>query len=1460
MTDPIDVAYVEIRADGSKFGPDVAGTVDREMAKSGKQIKDSIVKPVDEAAKQTGSIFSGLGQSISNGLRPGITQVNNFRAGFNDSRAAASAFTGTMGTLGGVTRTALNPSITALQNFHSGFVSTDAAASAFTGRMGTLGGVVRSTLNPAITSVQNFHSGLVSSDAAASVFSGRMGTLGGVVTSTFRVGQSAVTGFGNVVGSTFRGAQTVAKDFGNIGSQVASKIGSAFETSARNMESRFTGAMTRMKGAALGIGGALGVGGIGALIGAGISRISDIEQTTKSLQVMTGSASKAKDVMNELLTFAKTTPFSFPDVSEIGRNLVAFGVDTSKVVPILKSLGDAASASGQGTQAMQSLGNAIGSVAIAGSIGGQDLQSFQAVGVPALKILANTAGVSADEMAKRISKGTVDSNFAIDSLVKGIENGTNGLAGQTAKMGGIMASQKDTIAGTMDSFKSSVTSTMATLLTPAIPLMRQGVGAIGNEFKKLPALITTIKDRLQSLGFIDAIKNMFAGIGNIISAIWPVLQRFGQVFAVVFGAGTLVILRALGAAFQWIGDRIRQFLPVLQPIATVLGAVWGATMLLRTALMLGGAAMLVWKGIMVAFGPIMKIFTALQWALNVAMNANPISLIIIAIVALVAAFVILWNKSAGFRQFWIGLWQTISDFFIGVWHGMQSVFTTVIDALKSAWNAAWKFISDIISAVWNGFLKPIFDAITAAVQAVGAAAQWLWLNILQPVFNFIGAAAVIMGKIMLGLVLIPLVAFWQFVLAPTALWLWHNVIEPVFNGIGAVVQFTINNIIIPIQNMLVASWKILEAAALWFWHNVIERVWNGIGAIIQFTINNVIMPVANFLKGGIDLLGATFVYLWQNYVVPAWNAIGNAISFGWHNIIEPIFHFIKGGVDFLGATFNYLWHNYVEPIWNGIGNAIRFVWDKVISPAFEAIKNGVSRVGDFFSSAKDTVERIWGQLGDIAMKPIRFVVNTVLDDGLIAGWNKVVDFLHLGFLHIPPIPRLATGGIIPGYTPGRDTHMIAVGGGEAVMRPEWTRAAGAGYVHGANQAARSGGVGGAQSFIQRNGLPGYSVGQGFANGGVVGWIGNALSSVGDFVGGAFNGLMNFGGQVLDFISSPVDSMEKLLNGIISGIGMNVGDVGKFADLALQAPKNMVGGMVQKIKDWWNSFMAQSGANVGGAGVQRWAPLVLQALAMLGQPASLLPNVLRRMNQESGGNPNAINNWDSNAAAGHPSQGLMQTIPGTFAAYAGPFASLGILNPLANIYAGLNYAIHRYPSLQYAMDKPGGYDGGGWLMPGQFGYNGTSTPEPVFNSAQWSAITSSLDVKNAASELLNRIASGGSIFEDLSFYGQSRNGAANNDLLTNLFGATYGQQDFGANGYNTAVLTQFLSSVVTSTTRQTSATTAVATATQRTTDTLADKLDAIIALLRQRQTLRADLVLDGKVLAQWFQQLETMGGV
>ncbi|QQB45304.1 transglycosylase SLT domain-containing protein [Corynebacterium glucuronolyticum] len=116
---------------------------------------------------------------------------------------------------------------------------------------------------------------------------------------------------------------------------------------------------------------------------------------------------------------------------------------------------------------------------------------------------------------------------------------------------------------------------------------------------------------------------------------------------------------------------------------------------------------------------------------------------------------------------------------------------------------------------------------------------------------------------------------------------------------------------------------------------------------------------------------------------------------------------------------------------------------------------------------------------------------------------------------------------------------------------------------------------------------------------------------------------------------------------------------------------------------------------GGSGVEQWRPLVEKILTDKGLSTALTDTVLRRMNQESGGNPGAQNNWDINAKNGVPSKGLMQVIGPTFQANKDPGFN-DIWDPEANIRASMNYAIRRYGSLPAAYNRAGGYAEGGLI--------------------------------------------------------------------------------------------------------------------------------------------------------------------
>lgn len=108
-------------------------------------------------------------------------------------------------------------------------------------------------------------------------------------------------------------------------------------------------------------------------------------------------------------------------------------------------------------------------------------------------------------------------------------------------------------------------------------------------------------------------------------------------------------------------------------------------------------------------------------------------------------------------------------------------------------------------------------------------------------------------------------------------------------------------------------------------------------------------------------------------------------------------------------------------------------------------------------------------------------------------------------------------------------------------------------------------------------------------------------------------------------------------------------------------------------------------------------LIAEALRLSGLPPSEqnIAAVNTIVTRESSWNRKAINRWDSNARRGHPSEGLMQTIPGTFNQYGLPQLSNDIHNPLSNLVAGIRYAQARYGNhgmsgVAWVARRPGGY--------------------------------------------------------------------------------------------------------------------------------------------------------------------------
>lgn len=470
------------------------------------------------------------------------------------------------------------------------------------------------------------------------------------------------------------------------------------------------------------------------------------------------------------------------------------------------------------------------------------------------------------------------------------------------------------------------------------------------------------------------------GVGN---AVLPALATLLDGLKKVGGFVRDVLKPAWEAFDGALGGRgLEVVVGVLGTLATAMLAVKGATALASGVMNTYNAALTLGRGVMTAVSNVTKIWTGIQAAFNAVMALNPITLIVLAIAALVAGLILAYQHSETFRNIVQAVW----------------------DAIKVA-----------VQFVWESVLKPIFEALKTAFIAVGDAIMWVW----------------------------------------------ESVIKPAWDALSAAFSFLWNNIILPYINAWKFAFGLLGDAIMWVWNNVIKVAWDAIKVAWEI--------LWGFLSGAFDLAKAGF------------QALGDGIMWVYDNIIKKAFEGIK-------TTFENVWNGvkYIFELftgaWNGVSDAIGWVGDKIhevfdgitdfLAPIFETVMEILEPVVELFEKLWSVVEKIGGAIG-----------------GVVDGIGSVVGAVG-GFL------GFANGGIYPGYTPGKDIGLVGISGGEAVMRPEWTRAVGPDFVHQMNAIARRGGINAVRAAMNARFYGG------FADGGVVDLAASlrapAMPRMGDF--------------------------------------------------------------------------------------------------------------------------------------------------------------------------------------------------------------------------------------------------------------------------------------------------------------------------------------------------------------------------
>lgn len=483
------------------------------------------------------------------------------------------------------------------------------------------------------------------------------------------------------------------------------------------------------------------------------------------------------------------------------------------------------------------------------------------------------------------------------------------------------------------------------------------------------------------------------------------------------------------------------------------------------------------------------------------------------------------------------------------------VWTNIVTAAQWAWNAALDanpigaiilVIVALVAALiycWTHF-EGFRKVVIGAWQGIVKAATWAWENVLKPTFSAITTGVMWLWNNAIKPYLTLVMGAWKWAFQ-TAMDAWNNVLKPVISAIVTAVMWLWNNGIKPYLGFVVKFWIFVFDVIKGVFVNVFLPAVRGIASGALWLWNNGIKPALNFVVAAWKLAFAVMVGVWNNVLKPAIHAIAAIAKWLWENAIRPALANIKAGWSLLMSTLSAVWNNVLKPVFNAIGSAVGAVKDK-------------------FNAAISGIGTIWNKLKSLLSAPVKAVIDTVFNGGLLKAWNWIDKNILSGKYHIADIAfkGFATGGIMPGYTPGRDNSLIAVGGGEAIMRPEWTRAVGADRINAWNAAARRGGVPGVAKEL---GI------QGFALGGIF----DAVKALGSKV---WAGAKTAVAGVTDFLSNPAGFLLDKLKAPLAGLAnMRNSTIGKFV---AGMPPPIIDKVIAKAKEF---VFGPNPADATGAG-------------------------------------------------------------------------------------------------------------------------------------------------------------------------------------------------------------------------------------------------------------------------------------
>jgi phage-related protein len=337
--------------------------------------------------------------------------------------------------------------------------------------------------------------------------------------------------------------------------------------------------------------------------------------------------------------------------------------------------------------------------------------------------------------------------------------------------------------------------------------------------------------------------NLGGDLTNLGSKFEGVQIAIYEKFEPALRAGVKMLDKLLDGV-NFVIDHSSEFIAVIGGMAAGIGAYVAYTTALK-----------VMKEGWMALTVVQKAVTAAQWLMNTAMAANPIGIVVAAIAALVAAFIVLWKTNDKFRKGVLNVWKSI-----------KTGITTAIKTIYKVITTAWGIIKKVTSTVWDG-IKTVIITVLKVLGTIFKTYVNIYKTIITTGFNLIKTVVT---------------TIWNAIKTVTST-VW-NAIKTAITTVVNAIKTTVTTVVNAIKSTITTVWNAIKTTT--------STVWNAIKTAVTTPINAAKSAVSTTINGI------------KSTVSSVWNSIKSTTSTVWNNIKSAITKPIESAKNTVKSVIN----------------------------------------------------------------------------------------------------------------------------------------------------------------------------------------------------------------------------------------------------------------------------------------------------------------------------------------------------------------------------------------------------------------------------------------------------------------------------------------------------------------------------------------------------------------------------